>query len=205
MNRITSHVEGCINTLVKRFKSLAINFVVEADIQAELFRLLRRGPICKKVVLYNNRRCEICLVHTEWPRVKVNKSRRLQKAGSYDLVIWERASVPNPDRYWGIEPLRRAKDMKLHVVLEIKHRRNSLKPPANWCKQDIEKLGEALKAGKTKYGYYLVFIDEDIESDKRKTKYEEIARWLRRQAKKYEPNLKVACVARSGVEDHWIN
>jgi hypothetical protein len=66
-------------------------------------------------------------------------------------------------------------------------------------------LGEALKAGKAKYRYYLVFIDEDIDSDKRKTKYEEIASSLRQQAKKYEPNLKIACVARSGVEDHWIN
>jgi len=205
MNQITSHVEGCIETLTKKFKLLAINFVAEADLQAELFKLIRYGPVSKKVVRYNKKRCEICLVHTEWPRVKVNRSRRLQKTGSYDLVVWERSSVPYPGRYWVVGPLQRAKDMNLQVVVEIKHRRNSLKPPDDWCQQDIEKLSEVLKTGKAKRGYYLVFIDEDIDSVKRRTKYNQIVSYLSQQVKQCEPNLKVVCVARSGVKDHWIN
>ena len=140
---------------------------------------------------------EVKLAHAQWPHIKKSKI-----AGFFDVVVWDFKSAKDVGNYWGALPTERSIYMQLQAVIEIKHRRADLGISTRWWEDDINKLKTALKTRKTRYAYYLVFIDTDDEGNK-VPKFENIRSELRKHRSKIG-QLEIAVISRTNTEDIWI-
>lgn len=197
MSKLVGIIRECMDEIAKEFNHCPPNFLAEADLQSELFSLLRSRPDLS--IQTNKYRVKVHLVHAQWPRVVEVGSKKV--GGYYDLVVWQSDSARHPEEYRWIPSKDRAAKMGLDIVVEIKHRRGNLKHPARWCKQDIDKLKDALNTKKARCAYYLVFIDNVEEADDNKKSFDDIKSYLRKQ-KRDDANLEMLLVSRNSSE--WL-
>jgi len=177
-------IERCIDTMCNRFRGdNAFNYYTERDIQCELFALLRNEDNLKLV----KEDTVTELVHAESPVVwkKGGVSQKWR-----DLVVWEPKKAKDARIYWGDGSKELAVATPAQVAIEIRHfhggRPSNLKAlsTVNQIKadDDIQKL----LRGKIEYGYFLGFLDDDLEDEDRPARAKRIRVLFRKMGSSFE-------------------
>lgn len=195
-------VEHCIDRTTRDFQKLAFNFHTESDLRSCLFGYLRRESrlrvrCCGGSVVH--------LIHAEFPVLWETG----EVSGRYDLVVWKPQYVAQLtedelNALWGAEHSGRASNIPLLVAVKVKHLYGgygSIKHLSSYAR--VKKHGDMAKLlrGRSQYGYFLAFSDEDVKEHSDCQQYFEKMRVsFERLRREIGSRLRVLCVSRDNYD-----
>jgi len=173
LNERIQAVESCVDALCRRFTGAnganAFNYFTERDLQCELVTCLRH---CKCLSSTEKGSVKTDFVHSEW--------RVLEKTGKAsrrfrDIAILGPAAARTARKNWGEVHRDIAEKSPIQIAIEIRHLYGASTKGTHICLSKIstvtqiredDDIRKLLHEG-IKFGYFLGFVDDDLEGVER--------------------------------------
>lgn len=204
-------IEDCVDNLCRRFTGAngasAFNYHTERDLQCELVSCLRRR---RSLSVTEKDGVRTDLVHSEWRVLEKNgnASRRLR-----DIAIWGPAAARTARKNWGKSSRDLAEKSPIQIAIEIRHLYGASERGTHIGLNKIstvtqivndDDIRKLLMRG-IKFGYFLAFLDDDLEDSNRPERARKLRDLLRKVSNSFDKVLcksgnrtKVLIVSRDG-------
>jgi len=182
-------IEKTICRVAKEFRQGTVNFRNEAGFRCLLFNYIRGLDGTRVRSTQGEGEYDVELVHAEFP-TPIRTNQR------YDLAIMKEEAANRFDElyYEDVGQKEWAKRMLLRAAIEIKFR-NRYPEYDDEMKKDIKKLKSLLRKRKERkgdYGYFVLFIDMDVDW-REDWRYKQLLASFKEASKGVE-GLKIYCI-----------